>query len=68
MMKRFRIDFESVVHELLGHKWRYILTGRNNRRSDVKTTMIYIHVLNRRRAGFCGPIDGLQNDYEYYAD
>jgi site-specific recombinase XerD len=36
-----------TVQELMGH-------------NDVRTTMIYIHVLNREPAGVRSPIDGLQ--------
>jgi integrase len=35
-----------AVQELLSHR-------------DVKTTMIYTHVLNRRPAGVCSPLVGL---------
>jgi integrase len=35
-----------TVKDLLGH-------------NDVKTTMIYTHVLNRGPAGVCSPVDGL---------
>jgi len=35
-----------TVQELLGH-------------ADVKTTMIYMYVLNRGPSGVCSPLDGL---------
>ncbi len=39
-----------TVQELLGH-------------SDVRTTMIYTHVLNRGRKGVCSPADGLAKGF-----
>ncbi|HIJ75988.1 MAG TPA: hypothetical protein HPP81_04655 [Deltaproteobacteria bacterium] len=37
--------------------------------SDVKTTMIYTHVLNRGPAGVRGPVDGLRSKLSgLYAD